>query len=49
MDVNIEYQYFTISRTGPCWESIMQTHSVGVYVPGELPSPQMDLIVLLED
>jgi type VI secretion system protein ImpJ len=45
---NVETQYFSISRTGPCWEHIMQTHNVGIYVPGELPSPEMDLIVLLE-
>jgi type VI secretion system protein ImpJ len=46
--VKVESQYFTISRTGPCWESIMQTRNVGVYVPGELPSPELELIVLLE-
>jgi type VI secretion system protein ImpJ len=44
----VDSQYFTISRTGPCWEHIVQTHSVGVYVPGELPSPEMELIVVLE-
>jgi type VI secretion system protein ImpJ len=46
--VKVENQYFTISRGGPCWESIMQTRNVGVYVPGELPSPELELIVLLE-
>jgi len=44
----VENQYFTINRAGPCWEHIMQTRSVGVYVPGELPSPEMELVVLLE-
>jgi type VI secretion system protein ImpJ len=44
----VESQYFAISRTGPCWEHLMQTRRVGVYVPGELPSPEMELIVLLE-
>lgn len=46
--VKVESQYFTISRGGPCWEHIMQTRSVGVYAPGELPSPEMELVVLLE-
>jgi len=44
----VENQYFTISRSGPCWEHIMQSRRVGVYVPGELPSPELELIVLLE-
>ena len=48
ISVKVENQYFTISRSGPCWESIMQTRRVGVYVPGELPSPEMELVVLLE-
>jgi type VI secretion system protein ImpJ len=46
--VKVECQYFTISRAGPCWDHLMQTRSLGVYVPGELPSAEMDLIVLLE-
>ena len=48
ISVNVESQYFAISRSGPCWESIMQTRNVGVYVPGELPSPELEIIVLLE-
>jgi type VI secretion system protein ImpJ len=48
ISVKVENQYFTVSRTGPCWEHIMQTRTLGVYVPGELPSPEMELVVLLE-
>jgi type VI secretion system protein ImpJ len=44
----VDFQYFSISRSGPCWEHIMQTKNVGVYVPGELPSAELELIVLLE-
>lgn len=44
----VDSQYFVINRSGPCWEHIMKTRSVGVYVPGELPSPEIELIVLLE-
>jgi len=44
----VDSQYFVINRAGPCWEHIMKTRNVGVYVPGELPSPQVELIVLLE-
>lgn len=44
----VDSQYFVINRSGPCWEHIMKTRNVGVYVPGELPSPEIELIVLLE-
>jgi len=44
----VDFQYFSISRSGPCWEHIMHTKNVGVYVPGELPAAELELIVLLE-
>ena len=44
----IETQYFGISRTGPCWDHIVQTRQVGVYVPGDLPNPEVELFVVLE-
>jgi type VI secretion system protein ImpJ len=48
ISAKVDHQYFSISRTGPCWESIVATRGVGVYVPGELPSPEVELTVLLE-
>lgn len=48
VSAKVDSQYFTINRSGPCWEHIMQTRNIGVYVPGELPSPEMELVVLLE-
>jgi len=48
VSAKVDYQYFMISRNGPCWEHIQQTKQVGVYVPGEIPWPTMELIVLLE-
>jgi type VI secretion system protein ImpJ len=45
----VESQYFAINRSGPCWENIIQTRRAGVYVPGDIPSPEMNLIVLLDD
>jgi type VI secretion system protein ImpJ len=45
----VESQYFVINRTGPCWENILQTRRAGVYVPNEIPTPEINLIVLLDD
>jgi type VI secretion system protein ImpJ len=41
-------QYFAIETTGPCWEHILQTRSVGVYIPGEISQPEFDLTVIVE-
>ncbi len=45
----VESQYFSIQRNGPCWEHIVQTRQVGIYVPAEIPSPQLSLVVLLDE
>jgi type VI secretion system protein ImpJ len=44
----IANQYFAINRTGPCWEDLMEKRRIGVYVPGELPHPELELLVLVE-
>ena len=48
ISAKVDHQYFSVSRSGPCWESIVATRGVGVYIPGELPSPEVELTVLLE-
>lgn len=45
----VESQYFSIHRDGPCWEHITKTRQVGIYVPAEIPNPQLSLLVLLDD
>jgi type VI secretion system protein ImpJ len=44
----VEYQYFAINKAGPCWEHLMQTKTAGVYVPGEIPNPELELLVVLD-
>jgi len=41
-------QYFAVNRAGPCWDHIVQTRQVGVYIPGEVPQPEIELLVVLE-
>jgi type VI secretion system protein ImpJ len=43
-----DFQYFSISKGGPCWEHILQTRRVGIYVPGDLPEVELSLLVVLE-
>ena len=44
--VKLRYQYFSLERSGPVWEAILRSRNFGVYVPGEIPNPEMELIVL---
>jgi type VI secretion system protein ImpJ len=45
----VEAKYFSIHRDGPCWEHIAKTRQVGIYIPAEIPRPQLSLLVLLDD
>ncbi len=47
ISARVDYQYFAVNRTGPCWEHILQTKQVGVYVPGEIPNVDLELLVIL--
>jgi type VI secretion system protein ImpJ len=44
----VDAQYFGVSQSGPCWEHIVQTRQVGIYVPGDLPDPELELLVVLD-
>lgn len=44
----VDYQYFGIDRAGPCWDHMVATREVGLYVPGEIPDPDVELMVVLE-
>ncbi|HEX4809369.1 MAG TPA: type VI secretion system baseplate subunit TssK [Bryobacteraceae bacterium] len=44
----IANQYFTVNRSGPCWDHVMETRRIGIYVPGELPHPELELLILLD-
>jgi len=44
----VDFQYFGVNREGPCWLDIEKVKRVGVYVPGDLPDPEVELFALLE-
>ena len=48
ISAKVDTQYFAINKGGPCWEHLMQTKQVGVYIPGEIPEPEAELLVILE-
>jgi type VI secretion system protein ImpJ len=42
-------QYFSIDRAGPCWETLNNTHEIGVYLPDAIPGAQVELVIVSED
>ena len=44
----VETQYFQVTKQGPCWDHIVATRRVGVYVPGEFVDPGIELLVVLD-
>lgn len=43
-----DMHYFSISLAGACWEHILRTKQVGVYVPGEIGDVTFDVTVITE-
>jgi type VI secretion system protein ImpJ len=48
IQTTVETQYFGVSREGPFWDHITQTKKVGIYVPGDFPEAELELLVVLE-
>jgi type VI secretion system protein ImpJ len=45
--VKLNYQYFSLSQAGVAWEAVQRARNLAAYVPGDLPNPQLELIILL--
>jgi type VI secretion system protein ImpJ len=41
-------QYFVVRQEGPCWEAILKSADVGIYVPEALVEAELELLVVLE-
>jgi type VI secretion system protein ImpJ len=47
--VKLNHQYFSINQSGVAWEAIVRARNLAVYVPGDFPNPQLELIILLPE
>jgi type VI secretion system protein ImpJ len=47
--VKLNYQYFSLNQAGLAWEAVLRARNLAVYAPGDFPSPQMELIILLPE
>jgi len=45
--VRLDYQYFALDRSGEDWDAIRQARNLAVWVPGDLPDPSLELVVVL--
>lgn len=48
ISARVDMQYFSVSRGGPCWDHIVKTREVGLYVPAEIPQPELELQVVID-
>ena len=44
--VKLNYQYFSINQGGAAWEAVVRARNLAAYVPADLPSPQLELLIL---
>jgi type VI secretion system protein ImpJ len=47
--VKLNHQYFSINQSGVAWEAVVRARNLAVYIPGDFPAPQLELIILLPE
>jgi type VI secretion system protein ImpJ len=47
LPMKLDYQYFTVERTGADWEAVKLAGNLAVYSPSDFPDPQMELVIHL--
>jgi type VI secretion system protein ImpJ len=45
--VKLSYQYFSLNQSGVAWETVTKGRSLAAFVPGDIPEPQLELLILL--
>jgi len=40
--------YFLVRQEGPCWDAIVKSGDIGVYLPEALADAELELLVVLE-
>ncbi len=41
-------EYFLVNKSGPFWDHIASTKHVGIYIPGDIPKPEIQLFAVLD-
>ncbi len=45
--IKMKFQYFSLNQSGAAWETVTRARNFAAHVPGEIPNPQMELVILL--
>src|ERR1700682_800909 len=45
--VTLRYESFSLNQSGSAWDAVGRARSLAAYVPGDIPAPQLELIILL--
>jgi type VI secretion system protein ImpJ len=48
ISARVATEYFLVNKNGPFWDHIASTKHVGVYVPGDIPKPEIELFAVLD-
>jgi type VI secretion system protein ImpJ len=46
--MKLDNQYFALNQGGELWNAMMLSRQIGVYAPGEIAEPRMELLIVLE-
>jgi type VI secretion system protein ImpJ len=49
LPVRLDYQYFELDLRGEDWDAIKVARNLAVYVPTDLPSAKLELVILLPE
>lgn len=44
--LKLNYQYFSLSQSGGPWETILRSRNLAAWVPGDIPNPQMEIVIV---
>lgn len=47
--VKLNYQYFSLNQSGRDWDAVGKARNLAAYVPGDIPAPQLELVILLPE
>jgi type VI secretion system protein ImpJ len=47
--IKLKFQYFSLNQSGAAWETVTRARNFAAQVPGDLPNPEMELIILLPE
>jgi len=45
--VKLKYQYFSVNQGGGAWDYVRRARNFAVFVPGEIPNPELELLIVL--